>query len=171
MLKVDLGLLKRLKSLEIDESVPASDPMWDEAGLTLEEPLRVQLVLEEQFDDVVANGTVQARATVPCRRCLEPVAVELDQPVHLVFRAGITEVEAESEEEHVYALPEKARELDLTHAMREQVVLGAPQYVLCKEDCRGLCPHCGADWNRGTCDCTQEPADDRWSALKRARLE
>ena len=171
MLKVDLGLLKRLKHLEIDESVPASDPMWDQAGLTLDEPLRVHLDLEEQFDDVVANGTLQAKANMPCRRCLEPVDVELDHPVRLLFRAGITELEAESEEGHVYALPEKAKELDLTHPIREHVILGMPQYVLCKEDCRGLCPHCGVDQNRGTCDCTQDPADDRWAALKRVKLE
>ena len=171
MLKVDLGLLKRLKSLEIDESVPASDPMWEDAGLTLDGPLHVQLEMAEQFDDVVADGTLRAKADMPCRRCLEPVAIELDHPVHLLFRAGITDLEAESEEEHVYALPEKAKELDLTLAIREHVILGMPQYVLCKEDCRGLCPHCGVDRNRGTCDCTQEPVDDRWAALKRARLE
>jgi uncharacterized protein len=171
MLKVDLGLLKRVKRLEIDESVPAGHPMWEDTGLTLDGPLRVRLDVEEAFDDVVAKGTVSAGATMPCRRCLEPVAVALDHPVSLLFRAGITELEAESEEEHVYALPEKARELDLEHPVREHVMLGMPQYVLCKEDCRGLCPHCGTDLNRGTCDCTEDPVDDRWAALKRVKLE
>ena len=171
MLKVDLGLLKRAKRLEIDESVPADHPMWVDAGLTLDEPLRVQLDVELLFDDVVANGTVKAKANMPCRRCLEPVDVVLDHPVSLVFRAGITELEAESEEEHIYALPEKARELDLAPAIREHVILGMPQYVLCREDCRGLCPHCGTDLNRGNCDCTQDPVDDRWAALKRVRLD
>lgn len=171
MLKVDLGALKRLKSLEVDELVPADAPFWEGTGLTFESPLRVQLTLNEQGDDVLATGTVQGRTSMACRRCVDPVAVEMDHPVHLWFRDGITELEAEAEEDHVYALPPKARELDLSDAIREHVLLGMPEYVLCKEDCRGLCPHCGTDLNRETCDCTVEPVDDRWAALRRARLD
>jgi uncharacterized protein len=169
MLKVDLGLLKRLKRLEIDESVPVDSPVWGDLEPTLDSPLRVRLVVEESGEDVVATGRLSGKASMPCRRCVDPVVVELDHPVHLWFRAGITELEAEAEEDHVYALPPRTRELDLSHAIREHVILGMPVYVLCKEDCEGLCPHCGTDLNRDTCDCTAEPVDDRWAALRRVK--
>lgn len=171
MLKVDLGSLKRLKTLEVDEFVPADAPFWEGTGLTFESPLRVQLTLVEQGDDVMATGRVQGTTSMACRRCVDPVVVEMDHPVRLWFRDGITELEAEAEEDHVYALPPKARELDLSDAIREHVILGMPEYVMCKEDCRGLCPHCGTDLNRETCDCTVEPVDDRWAALKRVKLD
>jgi uncharacterized protein len=169
MLKVDLGALKRLKTLEVDELVPADAPFWEGTGLVFDSPLRVHLTLEEMGDDVMATGRVQGRTSMACRRCVDPVVVEMDHPVRLWFRDGITEPEAE--EDHVYALPPKARELDLSDAIREHVILGMPEYVMCKEDCRGLCPHCGTDLNRETCDCTVEPVDDRWAALKRVKLD
>jgi uncharacterized protein len=171
MLKVDLGALKRLKTLEVDELVPADAPFWEGTGLVFDSPLRVHLTLEEMGDDVMATGRVQGRTSMACRRCVDPVVVEMDHPVRLWFRDGITELEAEAEEDHVYALPPKARELDLSDAIREHVILGMPEYVMCKEDCRGLCPHCGTDLNRETCDCTVEPVDDRWAALKRVKLD
>ena len=171
MLKVDLGLLKRAERLEIDERVPPDSPFWEGTGLTFDAPLHVGLVASEAGEDVRVDGAISARTTQPCRRCLEPVAIELDQPVHVIYRAGIEGVEAEAEEEHVYPLPARARELDLSDAVREHVILGMPEYVMCREDCRGLCPHCGTDLNRDSCDCTAEPVDDRWAALRRAKLD
>jgi uncharacterized protein len=171
MLKVDLGLLKSVKRFEIDERVPADDPFWEGTGLTFDSPLRVQLTLEAIGEDVMAAGSLEGTTAMACRRCIDPVIVKLDHPVQLWFRDGITELEAEAEEDHVYALPPRARELDLSNAIREHVILGMPEYVMCKEDCRGLCPHCGTDLNRETCDCTVEPVDDRWAALRRAKLD
>jgi uncharacterized protein len=171
MLKVDLRLLKRVKSLEVDAQVPMESVLWTGTDLTVDKPLRVRLEVEESGEDVVATGRLTGAVSMPCRRCLEPVVVELDHPVRLLYRAGITELEAEAEEDHVYALPANARELDLMDAVREHVILGMPEYVLCKEDCRGLCPQCGTDLNRETCDCAAEPADDRWAALRRAKLD
>ena len=171
MLKVDLGLLKRVKCLEIDELVPAGAVLLEGVGLTFDGPLHVRLTVEEQGEDVIATGSLEGKAEMPCRRCLEPVILRLDHPVRLWFRAGISELEAEAEEDHIYAMPAKTRELDMSTAIREHVILGMPEYVMCKEDCRGLCPHCGTDLNREKCDCTVEPVDDRWAALKRVRLD
>ncbi|MEO5509881.1 MAG: DUF177 domain-containing protein [Longimicrobiales bacterium] len=169
MLKVDLGLLKRMKRLEIDELVPVDSPVWRDIESALDSPLQVHLVVEESGEDVVASGRLSGNGNMPCRRCVDPVAVELDHSVSLLFRAGITELEAEAAEDHVYALPPRSRELDLSNAIREHVILGMPEYVLCNEKCRGLCPHCGTDLNRDTCDCTAEPVDDRWAALRRVK--
>jgi uncharacterized protein len=50
----------------------------------------------------------------------------------------------------------------------EQVQLEIPMRALCRDDCRGLCPECGADRNVAPCTCAP-PADDRWTALKALR--
>lgn len=56
-------------------------------------------------------------------------------------------------------------EIDLTPLFRDQVVLAVPFAPLCKEDCKGLCPQCGADRNLEPCDC-KPPVDPRWAALQ-----
>ena len=62
-------------------------------------------------------------------------------------------------------------ELDLRPALREQWLLNVPGYALCRDDCKGLCPTCGAELNVGPCDCASTSADPRWDALRKLRDE
>ncbi|HEU4758667.1 MAG TPA: DUF177 domain-containing protein [Dehalococcoidia bacterium] len=54
--------------------------------------------------------------------------------------------------------------LDLREALRQYTLMGGPAKPLCRPDCAGLCPTCGADLNNGPCACPQQP-DQRWQAL------
>ena len=63
-----------------------------------------------------------------------------------------------------------AADLDLRPALREQWLLAAPAFALCREDCKGLCPRCGADLNAGPHDCATQTADPRWDALKKLNV-
>jgi len=56
--------------------------------------------------------------------------------------------------------------LDVIDLLREQFQLVLPMKPLCREDCKGLCPECGTNLNRGTCDCTPHWEDPRLAALK-----
>lgn len=165
MLKVDLGLLHKQRRLEIEAEIPAEDPVWAEAGIVLQEPLSAVLDVQQAGPDVVVRGRLEGRAALACRRCLVPVEHVIDEEVTWLFRAGISEVEAEAEE--VYPLPAKGRELDLMPAVWEQVALAVPEYVLCVPECRGLCPQCGRNRNEAECGCTKPEVDDRWAALRR----
>jgi uncharacterized protein len=62
-------------------------------------------------------------------------------------------------------VPPQATELELGEMVREELILAVPPYVLCREDCRGLCPQCGNDLNEGPCSCSPEP-DPRWAKLE-----
>jgi len=57
----------------------------------------------------------------------------------------------------------------LEDALREQVLLSVPLRVLCREDCKGLCPTCGKNLNLERCSCANEVPDVRWTALKEIR--
>jgi uncharacterized protein len=57
-------------------------------------------------------------------------------------------------------------EVDLAPYVHEAIVLSAPMVVVCREDCRGLCPSCGVNLNRETCTCRPN-ADPRWDALRK----
>jgi uncharacterized protein len=88
----------------------------------------------------------------------------VDEDVTWLYRSGVSEAEAEAAD--AYAIPARAREIDLTAAIREHVLLGLPAFAVCQEDCRGLCPHCGANLNEGSCDCRTTVVDPRWAALQ-----
>ncbi len=55
--------------------------------------------------------------------------------------------------------------VDLDELVREQILLALPTRTLCREECKGLCPECGANLNAGECDCAQKEIDPRWAAL------
>ena len=59
-------------------------------------------------------------------------------------------------------------ELDLEPLARDAVLLDLPLAPLCSEECLGLCPQCGTNWNDGPCDCPGV-VDPRWSALDALR--
>jgi uncharacterized protein len=117
----------------------------------------VDVRLESVNEGVVATGTVTAPWEGLCRRCLEPVTGTLQAEVLEVFEAEPTEGETQ--------LLDGDR-IDLEPVAREAVLLGLPMAPLCAEDCRGLCPTCGADLRDGDCDCAPPAADPRWAGLE-----
>jgi uncharacterized protein len=121
---------------------------------------------------------VQGKFTVPisgsCRRCLRQVV--LDEPVELI-RTYVPEarppqehkgaqVEASFDPETVDEEIYSGKEIDLTPALREQILLSIPPPPLCRDECKGLCPRCGKDLNESGCGCDRSAMDPRWAGLK-----
>lgn len=106
---------------------------------------------------------------MPCRRCLADATSHVAAEEHLIF------VEADDEEAanpDVFPLDPRVDEIDLRPAVREQWLLAIPTFALCRENCRGLCPTCGADLNTCDCDCPpQVSVDSRWDALRALQSE
>ena len=168
MLKVSLSALDR-GEVHVREQVPPDDRMWEGSGLTLAEPLEVDLTVRPVGDGVFARGRLRTTVRLACRRCLASVEREVDDGVDLLFEPlGPDDEEAEGE---VYPLPARGDELDLREAVREQLLLRAPQFAVCREECRGLCPTCGADLNQGDCGCEAQRAPSPWDALKNVTFD
>ncbi len=169
MLKLSLGAVSR-GEVRVRDDVPPDHPMWDGLQVSLAGPLHVDLTARGVGEGVFLRGTVRGKLRLPCRRCLAETEHELDEAVDFLF----DEIRADEEEEmegEVYPLPERGDELDLADAVREQVLLRVPQYVLCREECRGLCPRCGADLNDAPCGCGPEEEDSPWVALKTIKFD
>jgi uncharacterized protein len=168
MLKVSLTALDR-GEVNVREQVPQDDPMWTDAGFTLAAPLDVDLTARSVGEGVYLRGRLRTTVRHACRRCLTSVDVGVDDIVDLLFEPlGPDDDGAEGE---VYPLPERGDELDLRDAVREQVLLRAPEFALCSEACKGLCPTCGADLNTDPCDCVPEQAESPWDALKNVKFD
>ena len=120
-------------------------------------------------EEVRLRGEVRTEVELLCDRCLGPSRT----PLAVEFDASFIPQEAEAAKaENVELLSEDlglsaydGEAVDLDELVREQILLGLPSRRLCKEDCEGLCPKCGADLNAGRCSCEQGEVDPRWSAL------
>jgi uncharacterized protein len=170
MLPLDLARLSREGFLRVEGEIPPDATLWEGTGIRLKTPLRVDLkATESSTGDVVVRGEIEATLDQQCRRCLEPLVVPLHEEVTFVFSPpDVLEGEDDGE---IRVLPADQREVDLEEPIREEVLLTAPAYTLCKPDCRGLCPHCGADWNETTCECVVEEPDPRWDSLRALKNE
>jgi uncharacterized protein len=116
------------------------------------------------------HGGVSYRVNSECRRCLRPVSAGRNTELRGMysFAEGLERLELSEEElelQGIFPLAADSDCLDLTDLVREAVVLDYPRFLLCSEDCRGLCPGCGADLNEEACRCASNAVDPRWSKL------
>ncbi len=134
---------------------------------------RAEVVVEhrghrQDVNDIRLVGSLNAKLEVPCARCLETVTHSVSREFDLLYRPqGVDrkgdEVSiSEAETEIGYY---QGDGLLLEDVLREQVLLSTPVKTICREDCRGLCPHCGRNLNQEQCSCEQHPSDPRWDAL------
>jgi uncharacterized protein len=105
------------------------------------------------------DGTVSAPWVGICRRCAEPVSGELR--IHVHERYADAPLAGPSDEE-IYPIDDD--DIDLGPLVRDALVLELPMAPLCRQDCAGLCPRCGANLNEGACGCVA-PRDPRWANL------
>lgn len=129
-----------------------------------ETPVAVTVLAAPQGDAYLLSGSARARLELSCDRCLGPATQEVEGS----FRAWLVEAGGAAPnagEDLVLVVPAHQSEVDLSGVIAEALYLALPPKTLCRNDCRGLCPSCGADWNQRKCDCTVETMDERWSAL------
>jgi uncharacterized protein len=162
MLSFDRSSLET-KAARVDGKLASDDPVWlaedprPSNGLIVTG--RLSSAGEERF---YFSGRMSGEVEEECRRCLAPTRAKVDEELHLLFADAADE---ESDDSDVYMLDSRATTVDLRPALREQWLLAAPGFALCREDCRGLCPKCGADLNLGPCGCAPD-IDPRWAALR-----
>ncbi len=162
MLRVDLRELAQGRAVQTQGQLKQDDPALEGTRVALQEPVvvdgRLQSIGEDRF---YWQGTARTVVKGDCRRCLTPVAT----PLKLEIGALFTKDSDAEDDPDAYPVAPDATEIDVTPAVREELVLAAPQYVVCRDDCKGLCPQCGKDLNAGACDC-KPVVDARWQPLK-----
>ena len=142
---------------------------------------RAQLVEEHHgkhnvIRDLRLQGDLATTLELPCARCLDPVRQDVARTFDLLYRplgtdAGNEELSVTAAEAEIGYY--QGEGVLLEDALREQVLLSVPLKVICREDCKGLCPSCGKNRNTDPCSCAPVVGDPRWAALKdlREKLE
>jgi uncharacterized protein len=154
----------------IERTLPSSafDPQDEDYRVVA--PVELVLDVERGRGEVFrAVGRARTRLGLACSRCLEPFDIPVDAAFDLRYvpqtdNAG--EGEREIAEEDLATAYYREGVLDLRELLREQFQLALPMKPLCSEDCRGLCPQCGTNLNRGACDCAPRWEDPRLAPLK-----
>jgi DUF177 domain-containing protein len=144
-------------------------------------PVHLVMDVRRDRDAYRVTGKVETRLQLECGRCLDPFEIPVDSAFELRYvpaagnaapgaslgHAGRQdEVEREVAEDDLTTAFYKDETLDLGELMHEQFVLALPMKPLCSETCKGLCPECGTNRNKATCDCKPVWTDPRLAALQ-----
>jgi len=141
---------------DLSVSISASDFEFNDARI-VDEPVDIAIHLESLSNGISASGHAEARWHGECRRCLVPVS----ERVTVDFAELYQQI---PEDPDAYAIVND--QINLLPMVRENVLLAIPLGPLCREDCPGLCPVCGADLAQGRCGCDTTVSDPRWAALE-----
>ena len=121
---------------------------------TWPDTLTLDLVVDRMGENFALRGRASTRSHEECARCLKP----FDVPREFEFQAFAERAAGgkKDDPDDEYVIRHDGRVLVLDEEVREQALLARPMTSLCREDCPGLCPHCGADRSEGNCHCEEK---------------
>lgn len=131
--------------------------------------VEVQGKLKKGIVQTDVEGAISTVVETECDRCL----LSFEKPLDFSFNAAFVTAdnytqarEAELNQDDLEISIFGGDKIDLSELAREQIILNLPEQNFCRENCRGLCPKCGANRNLIDCNCEETEIDPRWSALK-----
>ena len=104
-------------------------------------PVLVGCEISLEGRDVFADINIKYTVKGECSRCLEPAEKVHESSVSVKFSL------MPEEDEYLY----KSGKVDLTSPVNEEIIVNQPTVIYCKDDCKGLCPICGANLNASDC--------------------
>lgn len=155
------------RAVPVDEF---GDEPWGAAADVVEDPVELDLHLDAVVDGILVRGGIRFEVQLACARCLTLQRRTIDVSVAELF-LDPAKIEDEDDDEPGYLIVDDNTAIDLSTMVRDALVIDLPVRVLCREDCLGLCPVCGADRNQG--DCGHRPGeepDPRWAKLQELDL-
>lgn len=149
----------------VGKSIPFSGtfiPNYDLLSYPNAQLSKVDVLLDVVFTNpnVEMRGTITCYITGNCDRCLEKVSKTVSCDFEQTFYKDFAE-----EDEYVYS----NSLLNATKAICDEIVLSLPSLLLCKDDCKGLCPKCGINLNKNKCSC-DTVKENAFSALKNLKF-
>src|SRR5688500_1056079 len=146
MLTFDLRSLEA-QAANVDDRLDSDDAVWQEGDPKPDSGVRVTGRLSATgTGQFYWHGRISGDVTTDCRRCLKEAHGHVEDESHIIYSEPD---ELTEDDPDIYPIEAGANELDLRPAIREEWLLAQPRYVLCRDDCKGLCPRCGKDLNEG----------------------
>jgi len=164
---IDIHELEK-DALEFEQAIPPGRLAFG-PDIKQVAPMEVAGAAELLGDEIHIAGSLNTTVEAVCDRCLEPLRRPIDIEFDLFYRPMKTiaheeEIEIKPSELEIGFYEGNGLELD--EVLKEQVLLTLPMKQVCREECKGLCPHCGQNLNQAACACKTEKPDSRWSGLE-----
>jgi uncharacterized protein len=133
-----------------------------------------QLTISRRGDEqAIVSGGLAVGVALACDRCCQPALLELEAEFDYDCIVGkedpATGTDTECREEDCYTLYVNEPVIDLGDILKEQVYLAMPVSVLCRQSCKGLCPHCGTDLNASECTCESTESSSPFAVLRQLK--
>ncbi len=161
-----------IRRIRFDETFEPGEIDFSETGLRQATAIRAEgsaKLLENSGGEIRIQGKFSGTMETDCDRCLAPVTLPLESSFDLFYRPPLSagdgdELKIDEGEAEIGFY--EGLGLELADVIKEQILLAVPMKRFCREECRGICPVCGANRNEVVCECHEQLVDDRWKALK-----
>lgn len=165
-----------LRPLRIKREFAAGEIDFSTSEFSQASPLVVEVTIEFRpaLEEIRVSGQFNVDLELNCDRCLAVFRWPIDKKIDLLYapEEAVTQPEESGlKDEEVELGFYEGAGLELEEILREQVLLALPMRRVCREDCQGLCPACGENWNERPCGCRLQSADPRWSVLEDLKLK
>lgn len=128
--------------------------------------IAVRGTLRKVSTQLFVQGTTEGVLMAECDRCLADVRHPVHAPLNLFYQVTPDARKAQPDDAtDVQSIHPEQDAIVLDADVRQALLLEVPLKVLCRDDCRGLCPGCGANLNTEACRCEEAPIDPRWAKL------
>ena len=161
-----------VRRIQFDESFEPGEIDFSDIGLRQVTPIHTAgsaRILDNTGGEIRIQGRYSATLEADCDRCLAVASYPLDKSFDLFYRPPPADLEVDElkiDEGEAEIGFYEGLGLELADVIKEQILLALPMQRVCREECKGICPVCGANRNEVACECHVKPADDRWTALK-----
>jgi uncharacterized metal-binding protein YceD (DUF177 family) len=155
--------------LHVEHAFDADALLFEHDDAVLEEPAVADFILTHKERDLRIAGKIRTTIRYQCSRCLREASnpLEVDFDVCYLPQADWKEnEEVELKYEDMGIAYYDGIALNVGLMVLEQIELAMPMKFVCRPDCRGLCPCCGADLNNGACRCEADTTDSRLAVLQ-----
>ena len=130
-------------------------------------PVSLVAELEKNTRQIYLKTRIAAGGLFVCDRCLDEFEREISSRLNLIFVFGESDAQM-FEGDDVRIIQPETPAIDITDDVRQSIMLAVPLKLLCVDECSGLCPHCGTNWNKESCTCRDnKETDTRWESLKK----
>jgi len=154
----------QLHRISVSKTYPAGALDYHGAEFRQVGDLKLDAVAELVGVEIHVRGHLSTVLERACDRCLAAVAIPVERDLDLFYRPMeeiVREEEIEIAEDELGVAFYSEEGIDLADVVIEQVILSMPMKVVCRQDCRGLCPACGANRNLEPCDCSKQTSETR----------
>lgn len=154
-MKLDItrGIQKKGVDVPFDLVDVWGEDRWNGDTIAYARPVSVSGTYMLADETVILRAVARACIESPCARCLKPAQVQVQAEVNEAFVRDTGDPQQEFDED---AYRYSGHVLELDDAVRTALLQELPSRILCKEDCKGLCPQCGADLNVHECSCQKD---------------